>query len=79
MQDKKQELELGMEQRTSSKLEKEYVKAIYCQPAYFNLHAEYIMQNSELHESQAGIKIARGNINNLRCSDNTTSVAESEK
>ena len=45
---------------------KEYVKAIYCHPAYFNLYAEYIMRNTGLEEAQAGIKIARRNINNLR-------------
>ena len=40
-------------------------------PCLFNLYAEYIMQNARLDEAQAGIKIARGNINNLRYSDNT--------
>ena len=43
----------------------------------FNLHAEYIMRNAELEETQAGIKIARRNINNLRYADDTTLVAES--
>ena len=38
-------------------------------PYLFNLHAEYIMRNTELDEAQAGIKIARGNINNLRYED----------
>ena len=45
----------------------------------FNLYAEYIMQNARLDEAQAGIKIARRNINNLRYTDNTTFVAESEE
>ena len=45
----------------------------------FNLYAEYIMWNARLDEAQAGIKIARRNINNLRCSDDTTLVAESEE
>ena len=45
----------------------------------FNLHAEYIMQNAELDEAQAGIKIARRNINNLRYADDTTLMAESEE
>ena len=45
----------------------------------FNLYAEYIMQNAELNESQAGIKIARVNINNLRYADDTTLMAENEK
>ena len=48
-------------------------------PYFFNLYAEYIMQNAELNESQAGIKIDRGNINNLRYADDTTLMAESEK
>ena len=47
-------------------------------PCLFNLHAEYIMQNSGLDETQAGIKIARRNINNLRYADDTTHMAESE-
>ena len=45
----------------------------------FNLYAEYIMWNARLDEAQAGIKIARRNINNLRCSDDTTLMAESEE
>ena len=45
----------------------------------FNLHAEYTMQNSKLDESQAGIKIARRNINNLRYANNTTLMAENKK
>ena len=45
----------------------------------FNLHAEYIMWNARLDEAQAGIKIARRNINNLRYADDTTLRAESEK
>ena len=48
-------------------------------PCLFNLYAEYIMQNSGLDESQAGIKIARRNINNLRYADATTLMAESEE
>ena len=48
-------------------------------PCLFNLHAEYIMQNVRLDESQAGIKIARRNINNLRYVDKTTLMEESEK
>ena len=74
---KKQQLELDMGQQTGSKLGKEYVKAVYCHPAY--LYAEYIMRNAELEEAQAGIKIAGRNINNLRYADDTTLMAESEK
>ena len=47
-------------------------------PCLFNLFAEYIMRNAGLEESQAGIKIARRNINNLRYADDTTLMAESE-
>ena len=45
----------------------------------FNLYAEYIMRNTGLDEAQAGIKIARRNMNNLRYADDTTLMAESEK
>ena len=45
----------------------------------FNLYAKYIMINAGLEEAQAGIKIARGNINNLRYADNTTLMAENEE
>ena len=48
-------------------------------PCLFNLHAEYIMQNAGLDEAQAGIKIARRNINNLRYADDIILMAESEE
>ena len=48
-------------------------------PCLFNLYAEYIRRNTRLEEAQAGIKIARRNINNLRYADDTTLMAESEK
>ena len=48
-------------------------------PCLFNLYAEYIMRNPGLEEAQAGIKIARRNINNLRYADDTTLMAESEE
>ena len=48
-------------------------------PYLFNLYAEYIMQNARLDEAQAGIKIARRNINNLRYVDDTTLMAESKE
>ena len=48
-------------------------------PCLFNLYAEYIRRNAELEETQAGIKIAERNINNLRYSDDTTLMAESEE
>ena len=48
-------------------------------PCLFNFYAEYIMRNTGLEEAQAGIKIARGNINNLRYAADTTLMAESEE
>ena len=48
-------------------------------PCLFTFYAEYIMWNAGLNESQAGIKIAGRNINNLRYADDTTLTAESEK
>ena len=65
VQVKKQQLEWDMEQQTGYKSGKEYIKAAYCH-LLFNLYAEYIMQNAGLDKAQAGIKIAGGNINNLR-------------
>ena len=62
------------EQETSSKLGKEYIKAVYCHPVYLT-YAEKIMQNAGLEEAQAGIKIA----NNLRYADDTPLMAESEE
>ena len=78
MQVRKQQLELDMEQQTGSKYEKEWVKAVYCHSVYLT-YAEYIMRNTGLEETQAGIKIARRNINNLVHADNTTLMAESEE
>ena len=72
MQVKMQQLEPDMEQQTVPKMGKVYVKAIYCHPAYLTYNAEYIMRNAGLEETQAGIKIARRNINNLRYADDTT-------
>ena len=67
-----------MEQWTGSKLGKENVKAVYCHPAYLTS-----MQNTSykarLDEAQAGIKIAKRNISNLRYADDTIPMAESEE
>ena len=79
MQVRKQPLELDMEQHTGSKPGKEYVKAVYCHPAYLIYNAEYIMRKTGLDEAQAGIKVAKRNINNLRYADDTTLMAESEE
>ena len=78
MQVKKQQLELDMEQWTGSKVGREYIKAVYCHPAYL-IYSEYIMQKARLDEAQAGIKIARRNINNFRYADDTILMAESEE
>ena len=69
MQVKKQQLELDMEQQNGSKLGKEYVKPPLLSTCSLKLYAEYIMRNAGLDESQAGIKIAGNNINNLRYAD----------
>ena len=75
MQVRKEQSEVDMEQHTGSKKEKEYVKAVYCHRAYLI----YMQSTSwELEEAQAGMKIARRNINNLRYADDTTLMAESE-
>ena len=67
-----------MEWQTGS--EKEYVKAVYCHPAYLTyMQTEYIMRNAGLEEAQARIKIAGRNINNLRYADDTTLMAESKE
>ena len=78
MQGKKQQLELDVELQTGSKLGKEYVKAVLSL-CLFNLYAEYIMRNAGLGEAQAGIKFAKRNVNNLRYTDDTTLMAESEE
>ena len=52
---------------------------LYIVPCLFNLYADYIMRNAGLDEVQSGIKIARRNINNLRCADDTILMAESEE
>ena len=55
------------------------ISRLYIVTLLFNLYAKYIMQNAGLDESQAGIKIARRNINNLRHADDTTLMAKSEE
>ena len=81
MQVRKQQLELDMEQQTGSKQEigKGVSQGCILSPCFFNLYAEYIMRNAGLEEAQAGIKIARRNIDNLRYADDTTLMAESEE
>ena len=79
MQVKKQQLEPDMEQWTSSKLGKEYVKAVYCHPAYLTYIQSTSCEMLGGDEAQVGIKIAGRNINNLRYADDTTLIAESEE
>ena len=76
---KKQQLEPDMEQLTGSKLGKELHQGCILSPCLFNLYAEYITWNAGLDESQAGIKIAERNINNLRYADDTTLLQKVKK
>ena len=61
------------------KVGKEVCQGSILSPCFLNLYAEYVMQNARLNESQAGIKLPRRNINNLRYADDTTLMAESEE
>ena len=79
MQIKKQQLELDMEQQAGSKSQKAYIKAVYCHPAYLTYMQSTSWETGGLEEAQAGIKIARRNINNPRYADDTTLMAESEE
>ena len=78
MQVKKQQLELDMEQQTGSKLAKEYIKAVYCHPAYLT-YVEYNHVKCWDEWSTSWNQFARGNINNLKYADDTTIMAESEE
>ena len=79
MQVRRQQLELDMEQQTGFQIRKGVRQGCMLSSCLFNLYAEYIMRNAVLKEAQAGIKIARRNINNLRYADDTTLMAESEE
>ena len=68
-----------MEQQTDYKIGKEVCQGCILSPCLFNLYAENIMQNARLDEVQAGIKIARRNINTLRYADDTTPITESKE
>ena len=76
MQVRKQQLELDMEQQTISQMGKGVRQGYILSPCLFNLYAEYIMRNGGLKEAQAGIKIARRNIKNLRYADDATVIAK---
>ena len=75
---KKQQLELDMEQQNWFQIRKGVHEGCILSPCLFNFYAEYIMRNAGLDEAQAGIKIARKNINNLRYADDTNIMAESK-
>ena len=79
MQVKKQQLELDMGTTDSFQIGKEVRQGYILSPCLFNLYAEYIMRNAALEEAQTGIKFARRNINNLRYTDDTTLMSESEE
>ena len=79
MQVNKEQLELDMEQQTGSELGKEYIKAVYCHPAYLIYMQSISCKMLGWMKQQAGLKIARRNINNLRYADDTTLMAESEE
>ena len=76
MQVRKQQLELDMDW---FQIGKGVPQGCILSPCLFNLYAEYIMRNAGLEETQAGIRIARRNINNLRYADDTILMAESEE
>ena len=69
----------GYETRDWFQIGKGVCQGCILSPCLFNLYAEYIRRNAGLEETQAGIKIAGRNINNLRCADDTTLMAESEE
>ena len=77
MQVKRQQLELDMEQRTGSKLGKEYVKAVYCLPDYLTYMPSTSCEILGWIRHTRGIKTARRNIDNLRYAGDTTLMAES--
>ena len=79
MQVRKQQLELDMDQQTGSKLGKEYIKAVYCHPAYLTYMQSTSCEMTGWMKYKPEIKIARRNINNLRYADDTTLMAESEE
>ena len=79
MWDKEQQCIVGHETKNWFKTRKGVRQGYVLSLCLFNLYAEYIMWNAGLDESQAGIKIAGRNINNLRYADDTTLMAESKE
>ena len=79
MQGKKQQSELNMEQQTGCKSGKEYTKAVYCHAAYLTSMPSTSCEMLGWIETQAGVKIAGRNINNLKYADDTILMAESKE
>ena len=79
MQVRKQQLELDNGTTGWFQIGKGLSQGCILSPCLFNFYAEYIMRNAGLEEAQAGIKIARRNVNHLRYADDTTLMAESEE
>ena len=76
MQVKKQQIELVHETTDLLQIGKGGSEGCILSPCLFNFYVEYIMRNARLDEAQAGLKIVRKNINNLRYADDTTLMAE---
>ena len=79
MQVKKQQSEPDKEQWTGPKLGKEYIKAVCCLPAYLTLMQSTLCEMLGWIQSQAGLKTAGRNINNLRYADDTSLMEKSEE
>ena len=75
----KQQVELDVDQQTGSKSGKEYVKVVYCHPAYLTYMQSTSCEMLGWMKQQAVIKVAGRNIDNLRYADDTTVIAESEE
>ena len=78
MQVKNQQLEPDMDQQTYQ-IGKGVHQGCLLSPCLLNLYVEYIMRNAGLDEAQSGIKIARRNINSLKCADDTTLMVDSKE
>ena len=76
---KKHQLELDMEQQTDSKLGKEYIKVVYCHPAYLTYMQSTSCKMLDWMKHKLESRLPRRNINNLRYADDTTLMAESEE
>ena len=79
MQVKKQQFRTGHETTDWFQIEKGVRQVLILSPCLFNLYEVYFMSNAGLDETQTGIKIARRNINNLRCANDTTLKAQRDK